>query len=642
MKKNWYLFGILSLAVIVLFSFASCERFKIDNLTANRYFKQANGMYENEQYEEAAENYKEGLTLNPNASQYYIYLGTACSMAYQPSILPPEMNSRYQNVEQTNQQLMQEIEEAEVFVSNFEGREEFKSLIDQRAELASRIEEARDELQMVTVSFEDINRQIDYNRYTDYKTQLESAQRRLQDNEAFFAQLEQKEEEATEEEGERTLADIQAEWELKRDIENRRKQLSKDRDLIEEARFFVERFEQDPGFIEKKNNLAALQADLTDLESQLNAIPEYKMYQQKKEEIEYKTKEIEYNKNYKNEVVNNEEIRNTAIEYLHKALEMAEEDAKREKIYTALSDLYSKMIVLDDENEEYFKKAEEYRMKLLEKDPDNLDNYYVMAEFYKSHRKIDKVIETYQARIKLDPKNPEVYSRFSQFLGEARRWDPCIEMAKRRIYALLNPDEIIPLTLKMDENNAMREEAEKAQQYIDNIRKQRVLSSADKRRLIDEQLEKMKAEGQLTLEQIEKQNAGLQEQIDRLFAQALESMDQITDEELRKELLLSFYTLGVRHWNYSYYTDDLNLPRDKRKDVIEDGIKYLDFALQLDPEYAEAVIYTSLLWREKTKVDPTKYETYREKADELRDVYTRLKEKQAKKAAAEIQTEQTE
>lgn len=641
MKKNWYLLGILSLAVIVLFSVTGCKNLKVDNLKANRYFKQANSMYENEQFEEAAQYYKEGLDLNPDAKNYYIYLGTSCSMAYQPGVLPPEQNTRYQNVEQTNQQLGMEIEEAKNFVSSFESQEEFNVLLTQKAELEQKIQEAREALQMVTVRFDELDREIDYNKYTDFKQDLDTAQRRLKDNEAFFAQLEQ-EEETPKEDEEKTLAEIQEEWELRREIERRQNQLEKDRDIIQEDRFFVERFEQDPDFIEAKNTLAGYQTELTALEAELKAIPEYDLYLQKKDEIEYKTKEIEYNNNYKEEVVQNEELRLMAVEYLHKALEEAVEGSeKREKILTALSDLYSKMIVLDGEDEEYFKKAEEYRMKLLEKDPDDLNNYYVMAEFYRSHRKIDKVIETYHARIEQDPNDPEVYSRFSQFLGEARRWDKCIEMAKRRIYSLLNPDEIIPLTLQIDKNEAMREEAGKAQQYIDNIRKQRVLSSADKRRLINEQLEKMEADGLLTLDEIEERNAELQEQVDELFQQELDTIDEITDEELRKELIRAFYTLGVRHWNYSYYTDDLMLPREKREGVIEDGIKYLGVTLQLDAEYAEAIIYTSLLWREKTKVDPTKYETYRDRADELRQEYTRLKEKQAKKAAAEISTEES-
>lgn len=114
-----------------------------------------------------------------------------------------------------------------------------------------------------------------------------------------------------------------------------------------------------------------------------------------------------------------------ALESLQKAYEISPTD--KDVIYS-LGDMYDKM--------RDFKKAEELYLKIIDMEPTNMSNYYVVAEFYKRYageskegeegeegKKIaqggktpfQKAEEMYLRRIETDPENPQGYAYISQF-----------------------------------------------------------------------------------------------------------------------------------------------------------------------------------------------------------------------------------
>jgi tetratricopeptide (TPR) repeat protein len=72
-----------------------------------------------------------------------------------------------------------------------------------------------------------------------------------------------------------------------------------------------------------------------------------------------------------------------------------------------------------------------------------------------------------------------------------------------------------------------------------------------------------------------------------------------TSPEAKAEV---YYFIGVQAWDRSYNFPDI--PLDERGRIVDEGIDALNKALQIRPEYFEALSYLNLLYREKAKIDP--------------------------------------
>jgi tetratricopeptide (TPR) repeat protein len=103
------------------------------------------------------------------------------------------------------------------------------------------------------------------------------------------------------------------------------------------------------------------------------------------------------------------------------------------------------------------------------------------------------------------------------------------------------------------------------------------------------------------------------------------------------------YTIGVSDWGKSFNAT-ADMDPAKRAQYVESGLSSLDQALKLKPQYFEAMVYYSLLFREKAKVesadaaksaqDLAQAEEWKNKAVELRK---QQKAEEAKKQKEEAQ-----
>ena len=62
----------------------------------------------------------------------------------------------------------------------------------------------------------------------------------------------------------------------------------------------------------------------------------------------------------------------------------------------------------------------------------------------------------------------------------------------------------------------------------------------------------------------------------------------------------AWYTLGVNCWARSYHGGAM-VSQEEREQVVDQGIKALDKALAIDPNYFDALSYINLIYREKAK-----------------------------------------
>jgi tetratricopeptide (TPR) repeat protein len=118
----------------------------------------------------------------------------------------------------------------------------------------------------------------------------------------------------------------------------------------------------------------------------------------------------------------NNERAEQALNALKKAYEISPDN---EAIIHSLADMYDKL--------RNFEKSEELFLKVLEMNPTDMSNYYVVAEFYKKYAgnqdqkeegekaesegktSFEKAEEMYLRRIELEPINPQGYAYIAQF-----------------------------------------------------------------------------------------------------------------------------------------------------------------------------------------------------------------------------------
>ncbi len=107
-----------------------------------------------------------------------------------------------------------------------------------------------------------------------------------------------------------------------------------------------------------------------------------------------------------------------ALEALNKAYEI---NPMNKDIIYSIGDMYDKL--------RNFEKAEEMYLKIIDMEPTNMSNYYVVAEFYKRYAggqegeegategktPFQKAEEMYLRRIETDPENPQGYAYIAQF-----------------------------------------------------------------------------------------------------------------------------------------------------------------------------------------------------------------------------------
>lgn len=96
-----------------------------------------------------------------------------------------------------------------------------------------------------------------------------------------------------------------------------------------------------------------------------------------------------------------------------------------------------------------------------------------------------------------------------------------------------------------------------------------------------------------------------------------------------------YYLIGVQAWDRSYNFPDM--APEQRGKIVDDGLQALNRALELKPDYFEAVSYINLLYREKAKMeaDPVKKQEYTDTANKYLQQALAMRKASQEKAKAE-------
>src|SRR5262245_16013489 len=91
----------------------------------------------------------------------------------------------------------------------------------------------------------------------------------------------------------------------------------------------------------------------------------------------------------------------------------------------------------------------------------------------------------------------------------------------------------------------------------------------------------------------------------------------------------AYYTISTFYWDKAFR--DARLKEAEKRDMVMKGIQAVDHAIQIKPDYAEALVYKGLLLRLQANLekDPKKQQELLKEADRLRDKATDLRKQRA-------------
>jgi tetratricopeptide (TPR) repeat protein len=111
------------------------------------------------------------------------------------------------------------------------------------------------------------------------------------------------------------------------------------------------------------------------------------------------------------------------------------------------------------------------------------------------------------------------------------------------------------------------------------------------------------------------------------FDKTIEALEQRASREPNNPE--AYYTISTFYWDKAFR--DAHLKDTEKKDFVEKGIQAVDHALQIKPDYAEALVYKGLLLRLEANMEKNvdKQHQLIQEADKLRDKANELRKKAA-------------
>ncbi|MCP2619585.1 tetratricopeptide repeat protein, partial [Candidatus Aminicenantes bacterium AC-335-K20] len=256
-----------------------------------------------------------------------------------------------------------------------------------------------------------------------------------------------------------------------------------------------------------------------------------------------------------------------ALEYLKKALEL---NPDNRDIILSLGDMYNKL--------RDFENAEKFYLKILEMEPDKVENYYVVAEFYKSYA-------GQEDKQKKEGEKPV------RVVGGKVIEEP--EEKKEKTFEEMTPiekaEEMYKRVIKMNPNN------------IDAYA--RLATFYEDPPLHD-------------------------------FDKAKEYWKKII--EIDPNNAVAYSHLGVNRWAKSYRI--ANLPLKEKLKAAYEGVEALKKAIELNPDLAEPYAWLKVLYTHLSKLEPKKEVEYKSLADEYGKKWERIRKKveERKRLEAEL------
>jgi tetratricopeptide (TPR) repeat protein len=111
------------------------------------------------------------------------------------------------------------------------------------------------------------------------------------------------------------------------------------------------------------------------------------------------------------------------------------------------------------------------------------------------------------------------------------------------------------------------------------------------------------------------------------FNKAIQAFEQRADREPNNPE--GFYTVATQYWDQAYR--GVGVKEADKRNYVQKGLTAIDHAIQLKPDYVEAIVYKNLLLRSQALLekDPAKQQALIKQADALRDKAEEIRKQKA-------------
>jgi tetratricopeptide (TPR) repeat protein len=111
------------------------------------------------------------------------------------------------------------------------------------------------------------------------------------------------------------------------------------------------------------------------------------------------------------------------------------------------------------------------------------------------------------------------------------------------------------------------------------------------------------------------------------FGKAIQAFEQRADREPNNPE--GFYTVATQYWDQAYR--GVGVKEADKRTYVQKGLAAIDHAIQLKPDYVEALVYKNLLLRSQALLekDPAKQQALIKQADSFRDQAEEIRKKKA-------------
>lgn len=111
------------------------------------------------------------------------------------------------------------------------------------------------------------------------------------------------------------------------------------------------------------------------------------------------------------------------------------------------------------------------------------------------------------------------------------------------------------------------------------------------------------------------------------FPKAIDAFEQRANREPNNPE--GFYTVATQYWDQAYR--GVGVKEADKRQYVQKGLAAIDHAIQLKPDYVEAIVYKNLLLRSQALLekDPAKQQALIKQADSLRDQAEEIRKRKA-------------
>ncbi|MCP4150914.1 MAG: tetratricopeptide repeat protein [bacterium] len=297
------------------------------------------------------------------------------------------------------------------------------------------------------------------------------------------------------------------------------------------------------------------------------------------------------------------------------------------KIGLCYSYLYNPQGDNKGKNRSYYDNTFKFFNKAQNKKVTDINFYFAYGVFLRKICQMEKANCFYLKGLILNPESRRHYLYYAYFLFDRRQFDEAVLVLKKHLYVLLNP-RIIRVVLETEKLQRQLEDVEGILRNMRTVKRHKKLAEEQRIRLLAGAERKLR--GLPDFKKGSRRLKNLELMLPKTIKTAEAKIHRLP-AKTKKALVEAYCLLGKTFWDWKLVCPS-SMHEPDWPVLLDVGIGYLEKALRLNPDYADAYLYISKLHLQKISVWPLKYDEYKSLSDKYFKLYQEKKKRRTQKA----------